>query len=223
MSLLAGSLCYKRPSPVHRTSDRITVKASPPPARCRMKGLLGGVREEVAQRQACLPFSGERPWLHPEWRGWGQLVNRQLKARSPGLLGEGDQAQQERMSSHQQLSSLVSGRMEAKALDRDPFLITLIPKISEPKMTRLEVIPDQIHFLSLGKLIRAWGVERSSVSLRLRQSRWPTKLCITSSYQLPPLPVNTDQQAPLSLARPHFCLPEAFFLQHSQTRLMTPT
>lgn len=60
------------------------------------------------------------------------------------------------MSPHQ-LSSLVSGRMEAKALDGDPFLITLIPKISEPKVTRLEVIQDQIHFLSL-KLIRAWGV-----------------------------------------------------------------
>lgn len=110
------------------------------------------------------------------------------------------------MSPHQQLSSLVSGRMEAKALDGDPFLITLIPKISEPKVTRLEVTPDQIHFLSLGKLIRAWGVGRSSVSLRLRPSRWPTKLCITCSYQLLPLPVNTDLQAPLSLARPHFFL-----------------
>lgn len=72
------------------------MKASPPPVCRRMKGLLGGVREAVAQWQAYLPFSGERPWLHPEWRGWGQLVNQQLKARSPGLLGEGDPAQQER-------------------------------------------------------------------------------------------------------------------------------
>lgn len=97
-------------------------------------------------------------------------MNQLLQARSPGLLGEREQTRQERMSPHQ-LSSLVSGRMEAKALDGDPFLTS---SFSKSQSLKLEVIPDQIHFLSLGKLVRAWGDRGvGSVSLRLRPSHGP--------------------------------------------------